>query len=168
MEYLLVSSALVRLDASELDHLAPLICFVGHEFSKGGRCHRHRLSSQSKQPRLHSRISKDRVDLIVELADDRRWCVFGRAEPIPTDCLISLYELAHGRDVRQSLRTRRAGHCESTQSTCLDIACRRRHRSKRDAAGSAAAHAARCKNARRGSFITSLSEMPVKRRFIPP
>src|SRR5262249_32410668 len=87
-----VSSALVRLDASELDHLAPLICFVGHEFSEGGRCHRHRLSSQSNQPRLHSRISKDRVDLIVELVDDRRWCVFGRAEPIPTDCVISLYE----------------------------------------------------------------------------
>src|SRR5262249_680644 len=50
---------------------------------------------------------------------------------IPTDCIISLYELAHGRDVRQSVRTRRAGHCEGTQSTCLDIACRRRHRSKR-------------------------------------
>src|SRR5215831_16702863 len=131
MEYLFVSSALVRLDASSLDHLSPLSCFVGYEFSEGGRCHRHRLSSQSKQPRLHSRISKDRVDLIVELVDDRRWCVFGRAEPIPTDCLISLYELAHGRDVRQSLRTRRAGHCEGTQSTCLDIASRRRHRSKR-------------------------------------
>src|SRR5262249_724747 len=126
-----VSSALVRLDASELDHLAPLICFVGHEFSEGGRCHRHRLSSQSNQPRLHSRISKDRVDLIVELVEDRRWCVFGAAEPIPTDCLISLYELAHGRDVRQSLRTRHAGHCEGTQSARLDIACRRRHRSKR-------------------------------------
>src|SRR5262249_11485206 len=131
MEYLLVSSASVRLDTSELDHLAPFICFVRHEFSEGGRCHRHRLSSQSKQPRLHSGISKVRVDLIVELVDDRRWCVFGRAESIPTDCLISRHELAHGRDVRQSLRTRRAGHCEGAQSTCLDVACRRRHRSKR-------------------------------------
>src|SRR5215470_9483340 len=131
MEYWMGTAASVRLDASELDHLAPFICFVGHEFSEGGRCHRHRLSSQSKQPRLDSGISKDRVDLIVELVDDRHWCVFGRAEPIPTNRLISLYELAHGRGVRQSLRTRRAGHCEGTQSTCLDIACRRRHRSKR-------------------------------------
>src|SRR5262252_5707017 len=112
MEYLLVSSALVRLDASELDHLPPLICFVGHEFSEGGKCHRHRLSSQSKQPRLDNRISKDRVDLIVELVDDRRWCAFGRAEPIPTDRLLSRHELADGRDVRKSLRAPRAGHCE--------------------------------------------------------
>src|SRR6516225_8929402 len=75
--------ASVRRDASELDHFAPFICFVGHEFSEGGRCHRPRLSSQSKQPRLDNRISKDRVDLIVELVDDRRWCVFGRTEPVP-------------------------------------------------------------------------------------
>src|SRR5262245_35462773 len=130
-EYLLVSSASVRLDASELDHFAPFVCFVGHEFSEGGRCHRHRLSSQSKKPRFDNRISKGRVDPIVELVDDRHWCVFGRAEPIPTNCLISRHELAEDWDVRQSLRTRRAGHCEGAKSACLDIAYRRSHRSKR-------------------------------------
>src|SRR5262245_6716069 len=82
-EYLLVSSASVRLDASELDHFAPFVCFVGHEFSEGGRCHRHRLSSQSKKPRFDNRISKGRVDPIVELVDDRHWCVFGRLPHIP-------------------------------------------------------------------------------------
>src|SRR5262249_54664159 len=74
----------VRFDVGELDHFAPFVCFVGHEFSEGGRCHRHRLSSQSKKPRFDNRISKGRVDPIVELVDDRHWCVFGRAEPIPT------------------------------------------------------------------------------------
>ena len=84
----------LRLDARELDHLAPLLGFFGDEFSEGGRRHRHRLGSQSNQPRLDFRISKDGVDLLVELVDDRRWRVSGRAEPVPTACLISRYELA--------------------------------------------------------------------------
>src|SRR5262245_49752383 len=109
----------------------PFICFVGHEFSEGGRCLRHRLSSQSKQPRLDNRISKDRVDLIAELVDDRRWCAFGRTEPIPTNCLISRHELADGRAGGQSLRTPRDSHCKGAVSTCCDVAGRRSHRSKR-------------------------------------
>src|SRR5215813_11444345 len=51
----------VRLDASELDHLRPLLGFVGDQLSKvGGRARQRRTT----------RIGKGCVDLVVELVND--------------------------------------------------------------------------------------------------
>src|SRR5215813_11337647 len=48
----------VRLDAGELDHLAPLLRFVGYELSKIGRRAWKRGGAQVGKPRLHLGIGE--------------------------------------------------------------------------------------------------------------
>src|SRR5262249_5333767 len=57
----------VRLDAGELNHLAPLLRFVGYELSKVGRRAWKRGGAQVGKPRLHLGIGEGRIDLFVEL-----------------------------------------------------------------------------------------------------
>src|SRR6516162_4161373 len=69
----------VRLDACELDHLAPLLGFVCDELAKvGGRACKHRRAEVSNA-RLHLGIGEARVDLLVELVNDLGGRVLGHA-----------------------------------------------------------------------------------------
>src|SRR5262245_43750782 len=77
----------VRLDAGELDHLAPLLRFVGNELSKVGvRTCEHR-TSQVGEALLHVGIGESGIDLLVELLDNLRGCGFGHDDPVPASCL---------------------------------------------------------------------------------
>ena len=76
-------------------------------------------AAQLGQPRLHLGIGEANVDLPVEFVDDLGRRVSGRADAIPSACLVARHELAHGRDVRQRLRAHRRGHCQARSLPAL-------------------------------------------------
>ena len=84
-----MSAGSVRLDACELDHLGPLLDFVGDElFKVGGRTREHR-GSQVGEAFLHVGIGKSGIDLLVELLNNLRRRGFGYDDPIPSSRLVA-------------------------------------------------------------------------------
>src|SRR5580704_6146950 len=73
----------VRFGAGEFDDLGPLFGFVGEEFSKPGRRHRHRLAAEVLDPGLDLRIGEAGGDRGVELVDNLTRSALGRAGAIP-------------------------------------------------------------------------------------
>ena len=73
-------SGSLRLDASGLDHLTPLLGFIGKELAEFRGRHRQRHGAEVGQSSLYPWIRKRSVDLSVELIDDFRRNVLGRAE----------------------------------------------------------------------------------------
>ena len=72
----------LRLEARELDHLAPFLGFVCDELSEvGGRPAKR--AAQIGKPRLDLGIGKPSVDLLVELVDDLDGCVPWSADTEP-------------------------------------------------------------------------------------
>src|SRR5262249_49502168 len=69
-----------RLDARELDHIAPLFGLFGNELSKVGRRARKHRAAQVGKPSLHLGISQSQVDLLIELVNNFGWRVPGRAD----------------------------------------------------------------------------------------
>src|SRR6516165_3863091 len=69
----------LRLDAGELDHLAPLFGLFGDELAEVGRRAWKWGGAPLGKPRLHLGIGKGRVDLRVELLDDVSGRVFRHA-----------------------------------------------------------------------------------------
>jgi len=67
---ILPHSRSVRLDAGELDHLGPLLGFVGYELAEIGRRARKYRAAEVGQPRLNLGIGEGCIDPIVELVDD--------------------------------------------------------------------------------------------------
>src|SRR4029450_10449107 len=63
------------------------------------------VAAQLGKPRLHLGIGESRIDLGVELVDDRGWRVFWRADAGPEAKLIAWHEFGH--DIRQHRRARR-------------------------------------------------------------
>src|SRR6516165_10725334 len=120
-EYWMGTAVSVRFDAHELHHLAPFLGFVGDELSKiGGRADKW-CAAEVSQPRPDFGIAETRVDCLVELVNNLRWCVLGRTDAEPGARLVARHKFAHGRDVRQCVRARRGGYCKSAQSASFDI-----------------------------------------------
>src|SRR5215831_12944177 len=73
----------LRLDAGELDHLAPLLGFVCDHLGELSRRSRQRLAAEVSETGLHLGVVESRVDLLVELVDDlgRRGPRCADAEP---------------------------------------------------------------------------------------
>src|SRR5262249_62212003 len=73
----------VRLDPHELDHLSPLLGFVGNEMAEvdGRACKRD--APNVCDARLQFGIDKADIDLLIELVDDLGGCVLGNADAIP-------------------------------------------------------------------------------------
>src|SRR5262249_20361739 len=93
----------LRLDACELDHLAPLLRFVGDEPAKVcGRDDKRRASKVGK-PRLDLGIGEGGVNLSVELVDNFHGRGLGNANAKHYARLVAWDELVHGRDVWQPL-----------------------------------------------------------------
>jgi hypothetical protein len=65
------------------------------------------VAAQLGKPRLHLGTGESRIDLGVELVDDRGWRVFRRADAGPEAKLIAWHEFGHRRDVRKHRRARR-------------------------------------------------------------
>ena len=75
--------------------------------------------------------------------------------PAPHACLVARHELTHGRDALELVGARRGRHREGAQPTSPDI-LNRCARATREAAGSAAAAAARCRKFRRADVAATL------------
>jgi hypothetical protein len=75
-----VRVTLVRLDVRRPDHLAPLLGFVCDQFSEIGRRAPEDDAAQIGQLDLQLRIGEARIDLRVELVDDRGGRIPGCAE----------------------------------------------------------------------------------------
>src|SRR5262249_15622176 len=114
-------SASVRLDVEGPDDVAPLLRFVSDELAEvGGRARQHRAAEASEMS-LHLRVVEGRVNFLVELVNNLRRCVLGRADAIPLARLVARHELTHGRDVRQHVRARGGGYRERAQPISPDI-----------------------------------------------
>src|SRR5258708_15073978 len=99
MEYPASEAASLRLDAGEFDHLAPLFGFVGDQLSELSRRSRQRHAAEVSETGLHLEISKAGVYCLVELVNNLRRCVLGRADAEPGARLVARHNFAHGRDV---------------------------------------------------------------------
>src|SRR5215831_1248662 len=99
-EYRIGTAASVRLDVEGLDHLAPLLGFIGDVFSEvRGRAHKCRASQVSK-PRFCVGVGEYHIDLPVELVDDLGGRSLWRAHAVPRTDLVAWDKLAYGRKVR--------------------------------------------------------------------
>src|SRR5262249_50913566 len=113
--------ASVRLDAGELDHLAPLLGFLSDQLAEvSGRTRKHRATEVS-EPRFDVGIGEAGIDLLVELVDDFGGRVFGRADPVPNTCLVARHELTDGRNIGQRVPARRGGYRQRAEPTSPDI-----------------------------------------------
>src|SRR5262245_22326607 len=72
----------LRLDAGELDHLAPLLGLVDNQLAELGRRSRQRRAAEVGEARPHLGVGERRVDLLVELVHDLGWRVSRRTDPI--------------------------------------------------------------------------------------
>src|SRR5262249_29723535 len=104
MECGLTKPASLRLDVEGPDHLAPLVGLFADELTEvGGRACKQ-YAAHFSQPRLDLRVSKARVDCIVEFLDEFGRRVLGCTETQPRAGLVTCYELANRRNIRQSLQ----------------------------------------------------------------
>src|SRR6266436_579875 len=100
----------LRLDAGELDHLAPLLGFVGDELAEIGRRAGKRHCPEVRKPRLQRGIGEASIDLPIEPLDDCEGRILRHAEPEIAARLIARNEFVYGRNVRQRFRTRQRAH----------------------------------------------------------
>src|SRR5262245_48468033 len=94
------SPRLSRLDTRALDHLAPLLGFVGDQPAEGSGRERKCRAAQVGKSCLDFGIEEGGVDLLVKSIDDLSRCVRGHADARPPACLVTRHEFADGRDVR--------------------------------------------------------------------
>ena len=81
------------MSAGGLDHLGPLLGFVGDELAEvGGRAGKHRAAKVG-EPRIHLGIGEGRVDFLVELVDDLGGRVPGRADAEPGARFVARHEV---------------------------------------------------------------------------
>src|SRR5262249_43710753 len=121
VEFLAEVSQSLRFDAREPDHLAPLLAFFRKELLKLSWSADKNSAAQIGEPGSHLRIDEASIDLLVEHVDDLNGRILGSADGKPGARLVARQELAHGRDVRQLLRTCCGGHRQWPQPAVLDV-----------------------------------------------
>src|SRR5262245_62136904 len=85
----LASKGSLRLDARELDHLAPLIGFVHQEFPEIRRRTREDCDAQIRKPHLDFRISQSRGDLVIKPVNYFGSDALRRADTVPSARLVA-------------------------------------------------------------------------------
>src|SRR5262245_26993426 len=124
--------ASVGLDVEGPDDVAPFLRFVGDELAKvGGRAGKNRAAQAGKLC-LELGVGEARVSFLVELVNNLRRCVLGRADAIPLARLEARQEFSHSWDARERLRARRARYRQRAQCASLDVLDRRGHRIEHD------------------------------------
>src|SRR5499427_10269346 len=111
----------IRLDAGELDHLAPLLDFIRDELAQLGWRARQRRAAKVGQSRLHSGIRERSVDLLAELVDNFGGRAVGSADAVPLARYVAWHEIRHWRNIRQGFRAHRCRHRECMQLADPDI-----------------------------------------------
>src|SRR5215831_17097836 len=119
--------ASVRLNAGELDHLGPLLGFVGDQLSKLSRRSGKNRAANIGKSSLQLGIGEADIDFCVQRSDDLRWHVFGCKDARPLACLETGDELANGRNIGERLGAHCGRHRQRTQLTSLEIFDRGRH-----------------------------------------
>src|SRR5262249_60425364 len=109
------STASIWLSPRELYYHAPFLDFLSDELSEICGRTRNYGAGQVSEARLYLGISKIRVDLLVELADDFVRRILRRGDAIPGGCLITRQEIAHRCQIRKCFRARRAGYRQSAK-----------------------------------------------------
>src|SRR5262249_8786294 len=89
----------LRLDASGLEHLAPLLGFIGEELAEFRGRHRQRHGAEVGQSSLYPWIRKRGVDFSIEPVDDAGRSVLGCAEADQKGCFIARQKFADGWEV---------------------------------------------------------------------
>src|ERR1700730_12165355 len=86
----------LRFNTSKPNHVAPLIGFCRDELAEldGGR--RMRFASQCRIPRPQVGIGEGRIDLRIELVDDRGGRALWRTDPSHGTCLVAGHEIPDG------------------------------------------------------------------------
>src|SRR5450631_1928636 len=79
----------LRRHACELDHLAPFLGVVRHEFAELARAHGHRHAAAFGQARLYVRVGEPGVQRLVESRHHLRRGVLGRNDAVPDGYLIA-------------------------------------------------------------------------------
>src|SRR5262245_566830 len=154
----LASKGSLRLDARELDHLGPLLGFVGDEFSEVDGCTGKCNAAQSDELLLDFRIDKSRIDLLIEQVDDLGGSVLRCADAIPDTCLKARYELTYGWKVWKCFRASRCGHCQRTHFASPDVLdrCNRGDKVKLNLAGDGIS------NCRRAAAIRDMNHIDAR------
>src|SRR5215471_16102750 len=111
----------LRLDAGELDHLAPLLGFVCDHLGELSRRSRQRHAAEVSETDLHLAVVESRVDLLVELVDDLGRRGLRCADAEPTARLVARHKFVDGWDVRQRLRARRGCHRQCSHLAGPDV-----------------------------------------------
>src|SRR5262249_37711400 len=96
---------LFRLDVGRADDFAPLFGFVGDELAELAGREREHVATEIGKPRLQLGVGQGRIDFLIELVDDLRRRVPGRADAEPTARLVARHKITYGREVSQRLRT---------------------------------------------------------------
>src|SRR6516162_4970494 len=102
-----------RIDVGDLNHFAPLRDFVSDERAKVSWGATQRYTANIGETLFYLGIGEDRVDLMIELVDDCRWCVLWCTDSVPNGCFEARHKFCHSRNVWQGVRAHRAGYCES-------------------------------------------------------
>src|SRR5580704_19230465 len=79
----------LRLRAGELDHLGPLLCFRIDKITEISGRHRRRRATKIDKTSLELRIIKCRVDLFVQLLDNRGRRILRCPDPEPCRRLVA-------------------------------------------------------------------------------
>src|SRR5262245_34319952 len=120
MEFLTAWS--LRLDACELDHLAPLLDFIADEFGElARRVRRRRYDAEFDEPLPDPGVVKGSIDQLVERRDDVGRRGRGGAEANPAERLVALEHAVDGRYVRQGRKPLFRRHAERPRRSRLDL-----------------------------------------------
>ena len=108
-------------DVGSPDNLSPLCGVFGNKLAKLVRCHRLWNAPYVSELRLHPGIGQTRCDCAVQLIDDHCRSLLRSDYAVPHNGLIARHKLADGRDIRQCLGARIAGHCNGVQLSSPDL-----------------------------------------------
>src|SRR5215472_3373591 len=90
-----------RLDVECPDDVAPFLRFVGDELAELAGREREHVATEIGKPRLQLGVGQGRIDFLIELVDDLRRRVPGRADAEPTARLVARHKITYGREVSQ-------------------------------------------------------------------
>src|SRR5262245_64706624 len=112
------SAVSLRLDASELDHFAPLLGLVDNQLAELGRRSRQRRAAEA---RPHLGVGKRHVNFLVQLLHDVFWRVPGGTDASPETRFVARHEFSHRGDVWQHWRACRGCHRQRTKFAGPDV-----------------------------------------------